>query len=51
MNVDAAVNSVNQVLQYCRTEFLCVENICVLARSKIFAILQFLRSQFSLSYI
>ena len=36
---------------YCRTEFLCVDDICVLARSKIFAILQFLRSWFSLSYI
>ena len=38
-------------LLYCRMEFLCVENISVLAPSKTFAILQFLRSWFSLSYI
>ena len=29
---------------YCRTEFSCMENICVLACSKIFAILQYLRT-------
>ena len=32
-------------------EFLCVDNTCGLACSKIFAILQFLRSWFSLCYI
>ena len=28
---------------YCRTELLCVENICILACSKLFAILQYFR--------